>query len=32
MIPEAVHIGGHKVVGLGTLAGYLSAIAFKIFE
>jgi CRP-like cAMP-binding protein len=32
MIPEAVHIGGHKVVGLATLAGYLSAVAFKIFE
>lgn len=32
MIPEAVHIGGHRVVGLGTLAGYLSAVAFKIFE
>ena len=23
MIPEAVHIGGHRVVGLATLAGYL---------
>ncbi|HBF89003.1 MAG TPA: hypothetical protein DDX39_10215 [Bacteroidales bacterium] len=32
MIPEAVHIGGQKVVGLATLAGYLSAVAFKIFE
>jgi zinc transporter, ZIP family len=32
MIPEAVHIGGAKVVGLSTLAGYLSAVAFKIFE
>jgi len=32
MIPEAVHLGGAKVVGLSTLIGYLSAIAFKIFE
>ena len=32
MLPEAVHIGGQKVVGLATLAGYLSAVAFKIFE
>lgn len=32
MIPEAVHIGGHKVTGLSTLAGYLSAVAFKILE
>lgn len=32
MIPEAVHIGGTKVVGLATLAGYLSAVAFKVFE
>lgn len=32
MIPEAVHIGGNKVVGLSTLIGYLSAVAFKLFE
>jgi zinc transporter ZupT len=32
MIPEAVHIGGNRVVGLSTLAGYLSAVAFKLFE
>ncbi|OFX21109.1 MAG: hypothetical protein A2041_05775 [Bacteroidetes bacterium GWA2_31_9b] len=32
MIPEAVHIGGSKVTGLSTLAGYLAAVAFKIFE
>ncbi len=32
MIPEAVHIGGHRVVGLGTLAGYLAAVGFKVFE
>ncbi|MFN6037448.1 MAG: ZIP family metal transporter [Bacteroidota bacterium] len=32
MLPEAVHLGGTKVVGLSTLAGYLSAVAFKIFE
>ena len=32
MIPEAVHIGGHKVVGLSVLIGYLSAVAFKLLE
>lgn len=32
MIPEAVHIGGNRVTGLSTLAGYLAAVAFKIFE
>ncbi len=32
MIPEAVHIGGSKVVGLSTLAGYLAAVGFKVFE
>ena len=32
MIPEAVHIGGSRVAGLSTLAGYLAAVAFKIFE
>ncbi len=32
MIPEAVHLGGSKVVGLSTLVGYLSAVAFKLFE
>jgi len=32
MIPEAVHIGGNRVTGLSTLAGYLSAVAFKVFE
>ena len=32
MIPEAVHVGGAKVVGLSTLIGYLSATAFKLFE
>ncbi|MFL5753718.1 MAG: ZIP family metal transporter [Bacteroidia bacterium] len=32
MIPEAVHIGGARVVGLSTLIGYLSAVAFKLFE
>jgi len=32
MIPEAVHLGGVKVVGLSTLIGYLSAVAFKLFE
>lgn len=32
MIPEAVHLGGTKVVGLSTLIGYMSAVAFKLFE
>jgi zinc transporter, ZIP family len=32
MIPEAVHLGGAKVVGLSTLIGYLSAVAFKLLE
>ncbi|MBI4551264.1 MAG: cyclic nucleotide-binding domain-containing protein [Candidatus Latescibacteria bacterium] len=32
MIPEAVHLGGPNVVGLSTLAGFLSAVAFKLLE
>ncbi len=32
MIPEAVHLGGARVVGLSTLVGYLSAVAFKLLE
>ena len=32
MIPEAVHLGGSHVTGLSTLAGFLSAIAFKLLE
>jgi hypothetical protein len=32
MLPEAVHIGGTRVVGLSTLIGYLSAVAFKLLE
>jgi len=32
MIPEAVHSGNPSAVGLGTLAGFLSAIAFKLLE
>lgn len=32
MIPEAVHLGGAKIVGLSTLIGYMSAVAFKLFE
>lgn len=32
MIPEAVHQGGANLVGISTLGGFLSAIAFKIFE
>ncbi len=32
MIPEAVHLGGANVVGPSTLAGFLSAVAFKLLE
>ena len=32
MIPEAVHLGGASVVGPSTLAGFLSAVAFKLLE
>lgn len=32
MIPEAVHLGGPTVVGLTTLAGFVSSIAFKLLE
>lgn len=32
MLPEAIHLGGPLVVGLSTLMGYLSAVAFKLFE
>lgn len=32
MIPEAVHSGNPPAVGLGTLAGFLSAILFKLLE
>ena len=32
MIPEAVHLGGGNVVGISTLMGFLSAIAFKLLE
>jgi hypothetical protein len=32
MIPEAVHLGGEKVVGIFTLFGFLSAISFKLLE
>jgi CRP-like cAMP-binding protein len=32
MIPEAVHLGGAVIVGLSTLAGFLSAVAFKLLE
>lgn len=32
MIPEAVHLGGANVVGLSTLAGFLSAVAFKLLQ
>jgi zinc transporter ZupT len=32
MIPEAVHMGKANSVGLGTLAGFLAAISFKLLE
>jgi zinc transporter ZupT len=32
MIPEAVHMGKANAVGLWTLAGFLSAISFKLLE
>jgi hypothetical protein len=32
MIPEAVHLGGSHVVGLSTLTGFFSAVAFKLLE
>jgi CRP-like cAMP-binding protein len=32
MIPEAVHLGSPKIVGLTTLAGFLSVLVFKLLE
>jgi len=32
MIPEAVHLGSASAVGFSTLAGFLAAILFKLFE
>jgi zinc transporter ZupT len=32
MIPEAAHMGNSNAVGLSTLAGFLSAISFKLLE
>lgn len=32
MLPEAVHLGSPSAVGLSTLAGFLGAVAFKLFE
>ena len=32
MLPEAVHLAGGHLVGLGTLAGFLCAVAFKLLE
>jgi zinc transporter ZupT len=32
MIPEAVHMGKANAVGLSTLAGFLAAISFKLFQ
>ena len=32
MIPEAANSGNPPAIGLGTLAGFLSAILFKLLE
>jgi zinc transporter ZupT len=32
MIPEAVPMGGPNMVGLSTLAGFTSSVAFKLLE
>jgi len=32
MIPEAVHMGPAKLVGLSPLAGLIAAISFKLLE
>jgi CRP-like cAMP-binding protein len=32
MIPEAVHLGGSNITGLGTLSGFLAAVSFKVLE
>jgi len=32
MIPEAVHLSGPNIVGLSTLFGFLSTVAFKFLE
>lgn len=32
MIPEAAHRGGPTLSGVGTLLGFVAAIAFKLFE
>jgi len=32
MIPEAVILGSGNLVGLSTLAGFLSALLFKLLE
>ena len=32
MIPEAVHMGRANLVGLSTLAGFITAISFKLLE
>jgi hypothetical protein len=32
MIPEAVNMGNANAVGLSTLAGFLTAISFKLLE
>ncbi|MCR4314864.1 MAG: cyclic nucleotide-binding domain-containing protein [Planctomycetes bacterium] len=32
MIPEAVHLGGARIAGLSTLAGFVAAILFKFLE
>lgn len=32
MLPEAVHLGGPSITGMGTLSGFLVAVAFKLVE
>jgi CRP-like cAMP-binding protein len=32
MLPEAVHLGGPIVTGLGTLSGFVAAVSFKLLE
>jgi CRP-like cAMP-binding protein/zinc transporter ZupT len=32
MLPEAVHLGGPTITGLGTLSGFVAAISFKLLE
>lgn len=32
MLPEAVHLGGPTITGLGTLSGFIAAVSFKLLE